>query len=91
MREKYPVVADAVERILATFVVTVLGLATADGVDITAATNVDNWKTWLTAGIVAAFTLVKTIIAAQVSKRAGKATSASLAPSVQLQPTDEMR
>jgi hypothetical protein len=91
MREKYPVVTDAVERIVATFVVTVLGLATADGVDLQNALSIDNWKTWITAGVVAAFTLLKTIIAAQVSKRGGKATSASLAPSVQLKPEAELR
>lgn len=81
---KFPVGRDIFERVAATFVVSVLGLATADGVDLQSVLSVDNWKTWLTAGVIAAFTLVKALIATAIS---GK--GASLAPGVALEPLDE--
>lgn len=83
VRERYPVVADATERIVATFVVSVLGLATADGVDLQSFLSIDNWKTWATAAVISAFTLLKTIIAARLN-----GPSASLAPSVRLEPVE---
>jgi len=86
MGEKFPVVKDAAERVIMTFVLTVLALATADGVDWTDWGSLSNWQTWAVAGITAAFTLVKAIVAAQIGKVNGHATSASLAPSVKLQP-----
>ena len=91
MNGHVPVVTDAFERILATFVVTVLGAATADGVGLVDALSLDNWKAWGLAGIVAAFTLAKTIVAAFVNRRNGQATSASLAPSVVLEPAGPTR
>lgn len=81
---KLPVGADIVERVLATFVVTALGLATADGVGWAEWTDLSNWKTWATAGVAAAFTLVKSLVALKVGRR-----SASLAPSVGLEPVRE--
>jgi uncharacterized protein (DUF983 family) len=78
---KRPVAVDVAERVAATFVVTVLGLASADGLQWTDWTNMKNWQTWATAGLVSAFTLVKSLIALKVG---GK--SASLAPSVELEP-----
>jgi methyl coenzyme M reductase beta subunit len=80
VRDKFPVVKDILERTVATFVVTVLGLATADGVDLQNALDLSNWKTWATAGVIAAFTLVKGIIASRVN-----GPGASLAPGVELQ------
>jgi methyl coenzyme M reductase beta subunit len=80
---RFPIARDVMERTLATFVVTVLGLATADGVDLQNVLDVDNWRTWVTAGIVAAFTLVKSAIAVKVGGR-----SASLDPAVSLAPTE---
>ncbi len=89
MKTRYPVVTDALERVLATFVAALLGLATADGLDWTDWGSLDNWKAWAAAALTSAFTLVKTLIAMQVAKRNGQATSASLAPQVQLQPTGD--
>lgn len=80
---RFPIARDIFERVAATFVVTVLGLVTADGVDLQSVLSFDNWKTWATAGIVAAFTLLKALIATRVNKGAP---SASLDPGVQLQP-----
>lgn len=86
MGAKFPIARDIFERVAATFVATVLGLATADGVDLQNALSVDNWKTWGVAGVVAAFTLLKSIVATQIAKRGGQAASASLDPAVQLEP-----
>lgn len=80
---RFPIGRDIVERVLATFVLTVLGLATADGIDWTDWGSLDNWQTWGVAGIVAVFTLVKGLIATKIGGR-----SASLDPAVKLQPTD---
>lgn len=88
MGGKFPVVTDALERVVMTFVVTVLGGVTADGVGIDEALDLGHWKVWALAGVVAAFTLLKTLIAAQIAKRGGQAVSASLAPSVALQPVN---
>lgn len=79
---KLPIGKDVFERVAATFVVTVLGLATADGLDWADWTDLTNWKTWATAGLTAAFSLVKSLIALRIGGR-----SASLAPSVELKPT----
>lgn len=86
MSPKFPVIKDAVERIVATFVVTVLGLATAPAIGVEGVLKLDNWKAWGLAGVVAAFTLLKTVVASWLGRVNGKATSASLAPSVKLQP-----
>lgn len=84
---RFPVLRDAVERVLATFVVSLLGLATADGVGWVDWANVSNWRVWGISGLVAAFTVLKTAIATRIAKRNGQATSASFDPAVQLQPT----
>lgn len=81
---KLPVGADVVERVLATFFVTVFGLATADGIGWTEWADLGNWKTWATAGLAAAFSLVKSLIALRVGRK-----SASLAPQVGLAPVSE--
>lgn len=81
MVPRIPVARDVFERVAATFVVTVLGLLTADGVDLQSVLSFDNWKTWATAGIVAAFTLLKTVIAARLGG------GASLDPAVKIEPT----
>jgi hypothetical protein len=86
MGPKFPVVKDAVERIVATFVVTVLGLATAPAIGVESVLKLDNWKAWALAGVVAAFALAKTVVASWIGRVNGRATSASLAPGVKLQP-----
>lgn len=86
MGAKFPIARDIFERVAATFVVTVLGLATADGVDLQNALSLDNWKTWGVAGLVAGFTLLKSVIATRIGKRGGQAVSASLDPAVRLDP-----
>ena len=86
MRPSFPVVKDAIERIVATFIVTVLGLATAPAVGVEGVLKLDNWKAWGLAGVIAAFTLLKTVVAAWIGRVNGRATSASLAPGVKLQP-----
>ena len=85
MAPRFPLVRDAFERVVFTFVAAVLGLATADGVDLTQATSLGSWKAWGAAGLIAAFTLLKTIIAARI----GSGTSASVDPAVQLRPTTD--
>lgn len=79
---RFPIGRDILERVLATFGLTVLALATADGVDWTDWGSVDNWKTWGVAGIAAAFSLIKGLIATRVGGR-----SASLDPAVKLAPS----
>lgn len=85
---KLPIGKDIFERVAATFVVTVLGLASADGLDWTQWTSLDNWQTWGAAGLAAVFSLIKGLIATKVGGR-----SASLAPGVELapQPTTVVR
>lgn len=82
-----PVLTDAFERVASTFVVTVLTLATTNGLNIQDYLVLDNWKAWGFAGVAAALTVVKTIVAAFIARRNGQAASASLAPSVVLEPT----
>lgn len=86
MGAKFPIARDIFERVAATFFATVLGLATADGVDLQNALSLDNWKTWAVAGLVAAFTFLKSVIATRVGKRDGQAVSASLDPAIRLDP-----
>src|SRR5690242_13640807 len=83
LSERYPVIRDVVERVLATFVMTMLALATADGVDWTEWTDWGHWKTWAISALAAAFSLLKSLIATRV----GRNPSASLDPAVKLQPT----
>lgn len=80
---RFPVARDIVERVVATFAASVLGLATADGVGVQDVLNIGSWKLWAASGIVAAFTLLKTLIASRVGSGAP---SASLDPAVKLQP-----
>lgn len=86
MGSRLPIARDILERVLATFVASLLGLATADGVDLTDALSPASWKGWAAAALIAAFTLLKTMVAAQVAKRNGSASSASLDPAVRLEP-----
>jgi len=81
---KIPVARDVAERVLATFVVAVLGPATADGIGWIDWANVDNWKVWGVAGLTAAFTLIKALIATKTGQK-----SASLDPAVALEPVRE--
>ncbi len=76
-----PVLTDVFERVLSTFVITVLTAATADGLNWTDLLKVDNWQTWAFAGVAAVFTLLKGMWASRVGRK-----SASLAPSVGLEP-----
>lgn len=85
--ERFPVGRDAIERIGSTFVQALLALATADGIGWIDWANLSNWKAWGAAALAAAFSTVKVVIATQIAKRRGSATSASLDPAVQLQPT----
>lgn len=89
MGAKFPIARDIFERVAATFVATVLGLATADGVDLQNVLSIDSWKTWGVAGVVAAFSLLKGLIATQIAKRGGQAASASLDPAVRLDPVPD--
>ena len=82
LSERYPVARDIAERVAATFLVTLIAMATADGVDLTAWGDLANWKTWAVAAIAAAFSLLKSIIASRI----GRNPSASLDPAVKLQP-----
>jgi hypothetical protein len=84
---RFPVGRDIAERVLATFVMTVLGLATADGINWTDWGSLDNWQTWGVGGLTAGFSLLKGLIASRISKRQGR--SASLDPGVKLQPVSE--
>jgi hypothetical protein len=85
MASKFPVAKDIAERVIATFVVSVLGLATSDAVGWQDVLKLDNWKLWSAAGLVTAFSLLKNLI---TSKIGGK--GASAVPSVTLAPEDEV-
>lgn len=87
---RFPVGRDVAERVLSTFVLTVLTLASADGLDWTDWTDMGNWRAWAVAGLAAAFSLTKGLLASQVGKMRGRATSASLDPVVKLQPVTEV-
>jgi hypothetical protein len=83
---KYPVARDIAERVLVTFVVTLLGLATADGVNWTEWGSWNHWQTWAVSALTAAFSLLKGLIATRIGKVGRNATSASLDPAVKLAP-----
>lgn len=85
---KFPVARDIVERVLSTFVLTLLTLATADGINWADWADLRNWQSWGVAALAAAFSLFKGLLASQIGKRGGAATSASLDPGVQLAPVD---
>ena len=88
---KFPVATDIFERVAATFGVTLLTFLTSDMLNWQDVLKLDNWKGWGTAALAAAFTTLKGLLATQVAKRNGQATSASLAPSVQLEPVNATR
>ena len=79
--DRYPIARDIIERVGATFVLTLLSLATADGINWTDWGSMDNWRAWAIAALTAAFSLVKGIIATRFGRE-----SASLDPAVGLQP-----
>lgn len=81
LTDRYPLFRDIAERVLTTFVLTVVTLATADGIDWTDWGSLDNWQTWAVAGLAAVFSLIKGLIATRVGRK-----SASLDPKVGLQP-----
>ena len=85
--KRFPIFADIFERVVATFGVVLATFLTSDALNWQDVLQLDNWKGWATAALAAAFTTLKAAVATQISKRQGQATSASLAPSVQLQPT----
>lgn len=84
--DRFPVVRDIAERCLATFVMTLLALATADGVQWTDWTNLSNWRTWAISAVAAVFSLIKGLVASRVVGGRGGGRSASLDPAVQLAP-----
>lgn len=86
MAARFPIARDIFERVASTFVVALLGMATADGVGWVDWFGLASWKAWAGAALIAAFTLLKTLVATQIAKRNGQATSASLDPGVRLQP-----
>jgi len=71
---RYPIARDIFDRVWRTFLVVVAGLATTDGLGVQDWLSLDNWKTWITAGVAAAFTLLLSLVATQVGKLRGKAT-----------------
>jgi hypothetical protein len=85
MPRKLPIGKDMAERVVSTFVVAAGGVALAEGVGLANITDLDLWKTAGIAGMTAVLTLVKVTFAAAVNKRSG----GSLAPGVELKPTDE--
>lgn len=84
--ERFPILTDIFERVSATFGVVLLTFLTSDTLNWQDVLQLDNWKGWATAALAAAFTTLKAAVATQIAKRRGRATSASLAPSVKLQP-----
>jgi hypothetical protein len=80
---RYPVARDIAERVLATFIMTLLALATADGVGWDDWADWGHWQTWAVSAIAACLSLLKGLVAARI----GKNPSASLDPAVKLQPT----
>lgn len=81
LANRYPVARDIAERVVATFVVTMLGLATADGIDWQDWGDWGHWQAWATSALAAAFSLLKGVIAVRVGRP-----SASLDPAVALAP-----
>jgi uncharacterized protein (DUF983 family) len=78
---KVPIWRDIVERVAATFVVVLIGEALAGVVGWADWAELDNWKAWANAALIAALTLLKTLIASRLGQR-----SASLDPAVGLRP-----
>lgn len=87
---RFPVIRDAFERIYSTFGVALLAILSSDLINLQDVLKLDNWKGWGLAALTASFTALKTMIAAQVAKRRGQATSASFDPAVQLKPKSEV-
>jgi hypothetical protein len=88
MGSKFPVARDVFERVVMTFLAAVAASIVSDAANWTDVLSLSNWKAWGFAGLAAAFTLVKSLLATQVGKMNGKAASASLDPEVKLQPVD---
>jgi hypothetical protein len=78
---KFPVLADAVERIGMTFILTIGAAATADGVNLADWGSTSFWEKVGFAGLLAAFTAVKVAVGNAVGKKGG-----SVAPQVGLEP-----
>lgn len=91
MSNRFPVGRDVFERVLWTFLAATLTPAVADGVGWINWGSLANWQSWLAGGMVAAFTLVKSLIATQIGKVNGEASSASTDPAVKLQPVQEVQ
>lgn len=86
IRQKFPVVTDIVERVGSTFIGAVLTAWVSSGLDWQHAFTPGSVRTYVGAGALAVFSLIKGMAATFVNRRNGQATSASLAPSVQLEP-----
>ena len=86
IRQKFPIVTDIVERVASTFGAGVVAAWVSSGLDWQHSFTADSVRTYVGAGVLAAFTLLKGMAATFISRRNGQATSASLAPSVQLEP-----
>lgn len=91
MGEKFPVMRDAFERLVRTFLQAVLAAGISDGIDIQNVLSLDTWKTYALAGIAAAISLIMSAIATRVARYQGRASSASLDPEVKLQPVAAVR
>jgi hypothetical protein len=87
---RYPIVADIAERVGATFAAGVVSAWVSDVANWQDQFTAGSVRTYVGAGVLAAVTLLKAMGATWVSRRNGQATSASLAPQVQLQPTGDV-
>jgi hypothetical protein len=86
MGAKFPIARDIFERVANTAWQTAAAVITADGVNLIDLRDVTFWQGAGIAGIGAGWALFKTLVATQLAKRNGKASSASLDPAVQLEP-----
>ncbi len=85
--DKLPVARDIFERMVGTAAAAIAAQILSDAANWQDVLKVDNWKGWAFVGAASAFTFLKGLLATQVAKRNGRASSASLDPAVQLQPT----